>query len=147
MSFPSEDTHFSFQPDIASGAHSLSLSLSLSHFLCYHQHNTQTAWLAPSKLLANALEEKLLENSLQQGRLVSVPPLQEVSRSLIAIVLDCCTPRNPSLPKKHRTPYRQVAIPALSEGPYTGSQGRLAFSINIIVSSTRGLRHVHCWSL
>ena len=51
----------------------------------------------------------------------------------------CCTPRNPSLPKKHRTSYPQVAIPVLSEETYTGGQGRRVFSIYIIVSSTRDL--------
>ena len=60
----------------------------------YSQHNhgafqyfLSDKWLAPSKLLADALEEKLLGNSLQQRQHVSVPLLQEVSRSLIAIVL------------------------------------------------------------
>jgi hypothetical protein len=48
---------------------------------------TQTAWLVSSKLLANVLEAKLPKNSLQPRWLVSVPLLQEVSRSLIAIVL------------------------------------------------------------
>ena len=42
-----------------------------------------------------------------------MPLLQEVSRG---------TPRNLLLPKKHRTSYPQVAIPALSEGTYTGGQ-------------------------
>jgi histone H3 len=48
--------------------------------LCYHQRNTQTAWLAPSKLLANALEEKLLGNSLQQRQHISVPLLQDIKK-------------------------------------------------------------------
>jgi histone H3/H4 len=52
-----------------------------------HSIITQTAWLAPSKLLANILDAKLPKNSLRPRWLVSVPLLQEVSRSLIAIIL------------------------------------------------------------
>ena len=107
---------------------------------------TQTAWLVSSKLLTNVLEAKLPENSLRPRWLVSVPLLQEVSRSLIAIVLALLHSAKPSLPKKYRSSYPQVAIPALSEGTYTGCQGRLAVSIYSFVSSTRGLRGVSCWT-
>jgi hypothetical protein len=44
-------------------------------------------WLAPSKLLANPLEEKHPENGLRPRRLVGVPLLPEVSRSLTDIAL------------------------------------------------------------
>jgi hypothetical protein len=45
-------------------------------------------WLAPSKLLANQLEAKLPENILWPRRLVGVPLLPEVSRSLTGIALE-----------------------------------------------------------
>ena len=45
-------------------------------------------WLAPSKLLANLLEAKLPEYGLQPMRIVGVPLLPEVSRSLTGIALE-----------------------------------------------------------
>ncbi len=66
--------------------HNMKWSTKISEiFLC--SIITHTAWLIPSKLLANVLEAKLPKNSLWPTWLVSVPLLQEVSSSLIAIVL------------------------------------------------------------
>ncbi len=102
LSFPCVTPLFHFSPTSLA----LPLSQSLPHF-CYHSilygtdtaRNitqtsekfrtviTQTAWLAPSKLLANPLEAKLPEKCLRPRRLVKVPLLPAESRSLIAIVL------------------------------------------------------------
>jgi hypothetical protein len=75
---------------------------------------TQTAWLVPSKLHANVLETKLPENCLQPRQLISVPLLQVVSRSLIAIILALLPSTKFASVKKHRISASQISIPALS---------------------------------
>ena len=128
--------------------------LSLPHF-CYHyciriilnSIITPTAWLTPSKLLANPLEAKLRKKRLQPRRLVRVPLLAAEPRSLMAIVLALF----PST-KFRRTKNAQNFCfakhhSALSEGTYTECQGRLAFSIFSIWGITGSIWGITCWTL
>ena len=109
---------------------------SLRHHGSHQANHSQSHWQQSSP-----------KTACDQGSSLKCPCYRRFQEASSLSSWHCCTPRNLSLPKKHRTSYPQVAIPALSEGTYTGGQGRLAFSIYIIVSSTRGLRGVPCWSL
>jgi hypothetical protein len=68
----------------------------ISYFISYK-------WLAPSKLLANPLEEKHPENGLRPRRLVGVPLLPEVSRSLTDIALALLRSAKSAATKKAQT--------------------------------------------
>ena len=147
MSFPSSGVPLSFQPDIISGSYSLFLPVSSTLLVLsptQHSDSMVCTKQTACKCTGGKAPRKQLVTKASRKCAPATGGIKKPHRycpGTVALRQIRC------YEKKHRTSYPQVAIPALSEGTYTGGQGRLAFSIYIIVSSTRGLRGVHCWSL
>ncbi len=101
---------------------------SKSHKLkTYSKHNhgafhyfLSDKWRAPSKLLTNPLEAKLPEYGLQPMRIVGVPLLPEVSRSLTGIDLELLHYVKSTSIRKAQTSHPQDAIPMSCQGSCTG---------------------------